>query len=91
MYKEIERQVAIRTGADERASNRDPPLSQNRNPDYNPPTEQMELSQWELSQDTNQNPALQALVNLRNQINGQRQTNGEVLANLIGNASDMDE
>ena len=55
MYEEIERQVAMRSHAEaDRGSHREPPVSQNRNPDYNPPSEQMEISQWELSQSTNQ-------------------------------------
>ena len=89
MYEEIERQVALRTHAEavDRSSQREPPLSQNRNPDYNPPSEQMEISQWELSQSTNQKNILNNLIGLKNKM----RSNGEVLANLIGNASDMDE
>jgi hypothetical protein len=90
MYEEIERQVALRTHAEavERSSQREPPLSQNRNPNYNPPSEQMmELSQWELSQSSHQKEVLNNLIGLKNKM----RSNGEVLANLIGNASDMDE
>ena len=57
MYQEIERQVAQRTGAGDEIEvdeEPDPPLSQNRNPDYNPPSSQIEISNWEMSQDRGQ-------------------------------------
>ena len=40
MHEEIERRLASKTVTD----GQDPPLSQNRNPDYNPLSEPMELS-----------------------------------------------
>ena len=49
MYQEIERQVASRVGAGKERLSQDPPLSQNRNPDFEMPSDQMELSEWEQS------------------------------------------
>jgi hypothetical protein len=47
MYQEIERQVASRVNASKEHLSQDPPLSQNRNPDFEMPSDQMEISEWE--------------------------------------------
>ena len=49
MYQEIERQVASRVNASKERLSQNPPLSQNRNPDFEMPSDQMELSEWEQS------------------------------------------
>jgi hypothetical protein len=49
MYQEIERQVSSRVNASKSLLRQNPPLSQNRNPDFEMPSDQMELSEWEQS------------------------------------------
>jgi len=82
MYEEIERQVSARVNA----NRQDPPLSQNRNPDFELPSEQMELSNWEQSQEPAGNGLIGSLRNLTQRMRG----GNDELANLIGNTSDME-
>ena len=49
MYQEIERQVASRVNSSKVVLSQNPPLSQNRNPEFELASEQMELSDWEQS------------------------------------------
>ena len=82
MFEEIERQVAARVNS----NRQDPPLSQNRNPDYELPSEQMELSNWEQSQE----PGGTALIGQLRDLTQRMRGGNDELANLIGNASDME-
>ncbi len=86
MYEEIERQVAQRVSADKVQLSQDPPLCQNRNPAYEEPSEPMELSNWEMSQAPSGKGVLGELQNLTKRMLGRH----DELANLIGNASDME-
>ncbi len=88
MYQEIERQVALRVPADmsQRISEDNPPLSQNRNPDHNASELMMEISQWEASQETSKQRIMNDIMKLKDKV----MSNGDMLANLIGNASDME-
>ena len=88
MYQEIERQVALRTGADPQRQfgQQEPPMSQNQA--MKADAEAMELS-WD--------HARQSLNGIKQRMNpkyAQREpivlSNGELLANLIGNESDME-
>ena len=64
MYQEIERQVAQKVSASKGHIQVDPPLSQNRNPDFEPESEQMELSNWEMSREPADNNLLAQLRQL---------------------------
>jgi hypothetical protein len=86
MYQEIERQVASRVGAGKERLSQDPPLSQNRNPDFEMPSDQMELSEWEQSYQPLENGVLNELKKLTERMSSKK----DGLANLIGNASDME-
>ena len=66
----------------------EPPLSQNRNPDFGQESEPMEMSQWLASQQSQ----MQALNNNRLAVLRQKvQVGDDALANLIGNQSDMSD
>ena len=66
----------------------EPPLSQNRNPDFGQESEPMEMSQWIASQQSQ----MQALNNNRlAAVSKKMQFGDEALANLIGNQSDMSD
>ena len=66
----------------------DPPLSQNRNPEFGQESEPMEMSQWLASQQSQ----MQALNNNRLAALKQKaQFGDDALANLIGNQSDMSD
>ena len=72
--------MAARTGAEIVAEN--PPLSQNRNPEFGQESEPMEMSQWLASQQSQ----MQALNNNRLAALRQKVQGGnDELANLIGN------
>ena len=66
----------------------EPPLSQNRNPDFGQESEPMEMSQWLASQQSQ----MQALnTNRLAALSKKSQFGDEALANLIGNQSDMSD
>ena len=86
MYQEIERQVASRVNSSKVVLSQNPPLSQNRNPEFELASEQMELSDWEQSYKPLENGVLSELKKLTSKMSGRK----DELANLIGNASDME-
>ncbi len=61
-------------------------MSQNRNPEFELPSEQMELSEWEQSYQPLKNGVLDELKKLTERMNDSK----DHLANLIGNSSDME-
>ena len=85
MYQEIERQVAMRTAEQQDLMSQNPPLSQNRNPDYMSQSQMNELSQYEMSQQLER----KIIADMR-QMNVEMKNQNDALANLIGNASDSD-
>ena len=64
-----------------------PPLSQNRNPHYDAASEMMELSNWEASNEPN---ARSSIIDDIQKLRDKVRNGNDVLANLIGNASDME-
>jgi len=91
LFNDFERQVEERVSAVlEQRSQKNPPLSQNRNQNMQM-NSQHEFSQWELSQQENSQQMLAQMSSLKMQLRP-TQSPAEVLANLIGNeSSDMEQ
>ena len=70
----------------ERISDENLPMDQTQVPDDNVSDLMMEISQWEASQEASKQRIMNDIMKLQEKV----VSNGNVLTNLIGNASDMD-
>ena len=94
MYEEIERQVALRSAEIPFSQTQEVPMSQNR-------SQQFAIESRNDRSMASESPLMQSVSELQRMIVQQRQerpivypqvlSNGEILANLVGNESDMEQ